>query len=289
MASTSIVDLGMDLLTGVDIHPFTQFVWRGKDKEVEWSGRLKAARQIFSLAEYEMVKQGMRRCATLHISPGNYDERIEKIMKDELVWLPIQRTQSYNGFSHKHFPVENIDMDSSVYGVLARNLDDAHEFRNASAYYDSEKRVDHEAIGELLAFPECCCTFFNNVWRLGYYDYIWQTAMNTPGVEAVSETHIKVKGSVYTHQLLRYLGFRVTSHLPCSFQCEETKKIGKIWLDIMRETDSLATDALLDVLRLPLTWSCLHGVAVITTDVFVLSTNSMPTSKEYAIEFEVDD
>lgn len=281
----------MDLIAGLDIHPFTQFVWRSAEMKFKWAGRLKMARSLHDRAEYEMVRQCCRKCATLHIGPRDYDARIERIARDGLVWLPIQRTKTYGGFSHKHFPTDAGDPNSTVYGVLARILEDAEAFRTASGYgvENGMATTDHGSIGDLLGFPKCCCSFFNEVWPLGYYDPLWQAAVNTEGMEKVNETHINVRGSVFAHQLLRYLGFRITSHLPCSFTCEETVKVGQVWLKVMRDLDPLGTDALLDILRLPVRWRCYRGVAIIETEAFVCSTNSMPTEKEYVIDFEVMD
>ena len=283
----------MDLIPGLDVHPFTQFVWRSAEAKLKWAGRLKMARSLHDRAEYEMVKQGHRKCATLHIGPRDYDARIEQIARDGLVWLPIQRTKTYSGFSHRHYATDANDPNSTVYGVLARTLEDAEAFRTASACgaqaRDSKAPVDHGKIGDLLGFPKCCCDFFNEIWPMGYYDPIWQAAVNTPGHERISETHIKVRGSIHAHQLLRYLGFRITSHLPCSFTCEETVKVGRVWLEVMCDIDPLGTDALLDVLRLPLRWRCYRGVAIVETEAFIASTNSMPTEREYIIDFEVVD
>jgi len=281
--SETICDLSMDLIEGLDIHPFTQFIWKGEDKRLLWEGKAKIARTLHDRAEYEMVKQGHRKCATLHISPRNYDKMFEQIARDGLVWFPIQRTKNYSGFSHKHFPVEEIDLNASVYGVLARSVEDAETFREASGYYGG--KTDHTVIGELLGFPECCMEFFNGVWAAGYYDPVWQAALSTPGAEKLSDTHIRVTGSVHSHALLRYAGFRTTSHLPCSLACEESQAVGETWLKVMYNIDPLGTDALLDVLKLPVTWSCYRGIAIITTDAFMVSTNSMPTKNEYVIEF----
>ncbi len=272
----------MDLVPNLDVQPFTQFVWRSQEQKLIWEGRLKMARSLHDRAEYEMVKQGRRRCATLHIGPTTYDTQIERIVGDGLVWLPIQRTKMYSGFSHRHYPTSPDDPSATVYGVLARNMEDARLFREASAY---DGKVDHNTIGDLLGFPRCCCSFFSFIWPNGYYDPLWQAAVNTQESERISETHIKVKGSIHTNQFLRYTGYRTTSHLPCSLTCQETISVGQIWLDVMRSIDTLGTDALIDILSLPLKWRCYRGVVIVETEAFIVISNSMPTSKEYVVEF----
>lgn len=279
----------MDLIPGLDVHPFTQFVWRSAEARLKWAGRFKMARSLHDRTEYEMVKRGHRRCATLHIGPRDYDAQIERIAKDGLMWLPITRTKTYSGFAHRHYATDASDPNSTVYGALARTLEDAEAFRTASGHGAQDGKADHANIGDLLGFPKCCCDFFNEVWPMDYYDPLWQAAVCTDGAERMSETHLKVRGSVFAHQLLRYLGFRITSHLPCSFQCEETVRIGKVWLEVMRDLDRLGTDALLDILRLPLRWRCYRGVAILETEAFIASTNSMPTEKEYIIDFKTAD
>lgn len=249
----------------------------------EWSDRIRRIANIHNDAEYEMVKQRKRRAGTFHINPFNYDVSMERIQKDGLVWLPIQRSKNYGGFSHKHFPTSPDDVNSSVYGVLAANLDDAELFRQASSYRTSEP-TDHEVIGELLGFPSCCTKFFTDIWPK-YYDPIWQSALNTDGVEIISDTHVRVRGDYRIYQHIRYNGLRVTSHLPCSYSCQESIDVADIWIDVMMGMDEDATKDLLTLISMPSKWTCYRGIAQIEHPVFIVVTNSMPTSKKYTIDF----
>lgn len=276
-----------DLIQGLDVEPFARTVWHGPKAKSDWQDIFKKAKIAHDKAEYEMVKRGHRRAATTHLAHYNFDRIMDRIQNDGLVWLPIIRTKSYSGFSHKHFPADSRDPNTTVYGVLARNLEDANAFREASNH-SQEKPVDHETIGELLGFPKCCCDFFNNIWPT-YYDPMWQSAERTKGVIYEGKQKAKVKGSVFCTQLLRYGGFRITSHLPCSFKCEGSIEIGKVWWETMMETDRDNALALLKILSLPVNWSVLHGVAVIETPFFTTWTNSLPTKKKWEINFQPED
>jgi len=272
----------MELIQMADLFPFTRIVYNSPQNKKVWGQKISRASSVHNKAEFEMVRMGYRKAATMHISPYSYDESIEKIIRNDLVWLPIQRTKNYNGFSHKHFPTDPRDPDSSVYGVLARSIEDAEAFRNAS----QGQTTDHNIIGDLLGFPQCCRNFFNEVWPKGYFDPIWQAAERTEGAEKVSETHIALK-KVYPEamQVFRYIGPRITSHLSCSFTCEESKKEGQRWVECMEEFDPEGLQAMMDILTLPFKWSVKWGIAIVTTPHFRVITNSVPSKKEYIIEF----
>ena len=275
-----------DLMEGIDIFPFTRTIWHNhKDVEL-WKKKYNMACPLHHRAEYLMVKQGHRKCATTHLRPQTFEKTLEKIYQDNLVWLPIQRTKSYNGFSHKHFPTDGNDPDSSVYGVLARNLEDAELFRSSSR---NDEGTDHNTIGDLLGFPSCAGEFFNDIWLSGFFDPMWQQAVNTKNAELIDDRTVKVTGSIYNNQLLRYVGLRFNSHLPCSFNCDKSIETGKVWEEVGESLNKEAAGDLKDILRLDMEWSCLHGVAQIQTKYFTIITNSLPTKDRWVIKYEAID
>jgi hypothetical protein len=274
----------MELLKSeLDIFPFTRFIWRSAEMQERWADKIVDINRLHGIAEYEMVKQKKRKAGTYHIAPFSYDFEFERLQRDGMIWLPIQRTKSYNGFSHKHFPTAPDDPNSSVYGVIATNMEDAELFRKASSYRSNEP-TDHVVIGDLLGFPRCCSDFFTNTWP-NYYDPIWQAALATDNVEIVADTHIRVRGDYRIYQHLRYDGLRVTSHLPCSFSCKESSEVAKVWIEVMESIDKEATKGLLELMAMPSKWVCYRGVAQVEHPVFVLIANSMPTAKKYTVEF----
>ncbi|AZR72540.1 hypothetical protein BBF96_03560 [Anoxybacter fermentans] len=279
------MDAKKDFVVGLDVPPTAEIIWNDPDAEEEWGSIVERAKTLHYRLEYEMVKHKKRKCATLHISPRNYDKDIERILSDGLVWLPIQRTKSYTGFSHKHFPVDELDMNSNVYGVLARNLEDAEDFRAHSM----QKKVNHKGIGKLLGFPKCCSGFFVEEWSNGFYDPVYQSALKSKNVKEIGERHIKIRPHIATHQMMRYVGFRLTSHFPCSLDCKDSIEIGKVWYDLAKKIDPQGLRALERILTLPGRWEVLHGVAVVVTEPFTIIANSIPTKEKWVVEWdEVD-
>src|SRR5690606_19898793 len=106
-----------DLLDGPGLHQCVEVVSHSQKAKDAWEERVQRARRLHDRVEFEMVARGHRRAATLHLSPRYFEHQVEQIHKAGLVWLPIQRTRNYSGFSHKHFPTTGDDPNSSVYGV----------------------------------------------------------------------------------------------------------------------------------------------------------------------------
>lgn len=274
-----------DLLPELDPFPFVSVIWNSVDAMRRWKPVLDRARAVHDRAEYWMVLEGKRRCATMHISPQNYDTWIEQLTADGLVWLPIQRTRNYSGFAHRHYPVQELDGNSSVYGVLARTKEDAEAFRAASSR--REGGADHVTIGELLGFPRCCAEAFVKWWPT-FYDPVYQCAQESPHVvwEGENYSALLVQPHIATQQMLRYAGFRLTSHFPCRLDCKASIEVAKDWLDVARRHDPQGTECLLEILSLPGEWSVCHGIAVVETPVFTIVTNSMPTKARWTVRWE---
>lgn len=279
-------DMAKSDLLGIDVKPFTRLVWNSGFARNKYESVLGKAASLHDKAEYEMVRQGKRKCGTLHLTPRNFHILIERLKKDGMVWLPIQWSKNYSGFSHHHLPTVEGDSDSSCYGVMARNLEDAEAFRTASAYNGrNARKVDHEVIGELLGFPSCCTKFFVEEWGKGFFDPVWQSAIKAEKGGEISDRVIEVEGHIHTNQMLRYYGFRTTSHFPCNLNCEGSIEMGDVWLGVMEKTNKAETDVLIEILEMPLIWSCLHGIATVETPAFTVITNSLPTKDRWTVMY----
>lgn len=270
-----------EMVANLDVPPFVRIIWNSPEAMEQWGPIVERARRVHDELEYAMVKEKERKCATLHISPSNYDRMMERIQKDKLVWLPMVRTKNYSGFSHYHMPVKDLDMNCSVYGVLARTIRDAEAFRAAS----SGRRTDHKRIGELLGFPECCSQSFVDWWPT-YYDPVFQAAEddNHESIDDGGGKAILVEDMhIATHQMLRYAGFRLTSHFPHSLTCQASIEVGRRWYELGKYVDPQGLAALMKILKLDGKWSVLHGIATVVVEPFTIVTNSMPTKHRWSV------
>jgi hypothetical protein len=246
----------------LDINPFVKIAWNSNMIKTQWTNKLNTLRDLSFEAEYQMVKQGLRKTNVYHMSPQQFDRHIEKITKDKLVFLPILRSKAYSGYSHKHFPVDQLDMNSFVYGVVAGDLETAQKF------FDASKARDHIAIGKLLGYPECCCKAFQENWsNKKALDPCYEAAINTIG-NKIDEKGVHVEAHPFINPMLRYFGIKITPFFPCSFKCKEAIKIGETWFNLMKSLNNEAALAIKELLEQPISWSLHKSIIYIKTPLF---------------------
>jgi hypothetical protein len=240
--------------------PSARTVWASAVARKEWEPKIQRAASAYYQLERLTVREGLRECTTFHASPDRIESEVRALAKQGLCYLPMRKVGNYSGFAHSHPPVIQ-GKPWSFYGVIGRNA------QSLEAFADASDKGDHMAIGKLLGYPECCASFFSKVWTAGYVDPIFQAAtVNGHPTEAVWESSLIWPG-------YRYIGVRLSPHLPCSCNCAESIKMAERWLSIGH---GLPIPDLLEVLSLPCEWDCLKGVAQITTPYFRIVTNSIP-------------
>jgi len=269
----------MNLLK-IEMPPFTRTLWVSPKAKEVWEPRIRLAAQAYWSLEKETVKNGLRRCTTAHVSPDQLPAYSLELAKQGLVFLPRLKVGSYNGFAHKHPPVEK-GKPWNWYGPVANSIEAAKEF------VEAEQAGNHRAIGDLLGYPKCCQEFFSTVWTAGYVDPIWQAAINTNAVASskTSEYSTIVYGPSLplTWSGSRYNGLRIAAHIPCSYSCEKTRSGSARWVELGRTLRLPGLSELIDLLNMPTSWDCLHGIAQITTPIYRLVTNSTPCHPRYVV------
>jgi len=257
----------MNLVKGIDLAPFARVQWKDPESRQEWEPILHQAVEAYNDAELETVRLGWRRCTTQHFNPSTMTEDIKRLKG--LAYLPIRRVGVYQGFAHKH-PIVVEGKPWNYFGVVGRTTEDAWDFVEATA------KDDHRAMGDLLGYPKCCQDFFSTVWMAGFIDPVWQAAERTEGAKIEGNT-VGISSSL-TFDGLRYVGIRMVPHLPCSFSCQGSGEIAEKW-QLLEGMDTVAK-----LLALPITWSCLNGIALVSTPHFQVSTNSNPCYPIHIVE-----
>lgn len=272
----------------LDITPFTRIVWKNRKIKELWEPRLSRISRLQNLAEYETVKLGYRKGATIHLTFDNAFDLFSKVTEDNLYFLPIAKSGYYSGFSHCHRPVKPGD-PYFIYGVLARDREVARRFKEASS---SPDRV-HLDVGKALGYPSCCTEAFNKRWRAGKIDPMWEAALETIDRESVVSEPMEDEGTKHTvvckpspeaNQMLRYFGARITTHLPCSFNCNKTLEVAEDWKETMKEIDPIAYEWLVKLLKKPLVWDAYYGILQVSNELLVGVTTTGFTQDRFIIK-----
>lgn len=252
----------MDKKIALNIRPFTRIVWKGKNLQ----SMLNEVSRLYTMAEWETVKRGLRRVATVHLTYDNTYDMLQQMAKDKLIFIPIAKSAYYSGFSHRHIPPRQGE-PYFIYGVLARNWKDAWTFTKAS----EDPHLVHKVVGKLLGYPTCCIEAFNDRWKQGIIDPIWEAGceMAVPIKVREDKWLLNAKPSIYTNQMLRYFGIRITSHLPCSFDCTATEEVGAIWSETMESISPKVYKQLVKLLQMPIVWDAYHGIVQVNTPLFI--------------------
>lgn len=276
----------------VEVFPFKKISWRSKAIAEECEPLRQRIYKAVSYAEYESVKRGIRRCDVYDLSPHNFDNQIKRIFLDELFYLPILRSQSYGGYGHRHYPSKTINQNTFIYGVVAKTLDDAILFHDAGVVEVNQRineypttGIDHTTTGKLLGYPDCDIDFFNSTWlKDGCLDPMFEMAQNSQH-EVVDTYHVKVSGNPRLNRLIRYWGFNIIPFFPCSFNCSDADKFAEWWFKLMKECDSEAAEACLEILNVPMLWSLSNCITVVEHPLFTGSANGYYTPEKRVVEW----
>lgn len=218
----------------------------------------------WSRLEWASVSSGIRSCALSVVSAAEAPALLTEARKLGLNAIPLRIEEVP---SRRSNPVLRIHM------VIGRRRD-AKSFRSAWC------RMDHFEMGGLLGFPSCCRTFFGYAFKEAHFnDPVWLIAQDTPGNRVTGNT-VEVSGHAEINIFWRYLGVRMVPHLPCNFQCVESKLLAQRFANLGESlgfTEVMAT--MREVFRWPLEWSGLHGIAEVRTPIvkFVFPTDATAT------------
>ena len=153
-------------------------------------------------------------------------------------------------------------------------------------------------IGRALGYPECCSKFFTQIWikDMGI-DTTWQQALCT--IDKVKQDDIELwkfpktnitnielpqTTPIWANNLLRWAGMKLVTHLPCSFDCKETKRIALENLGIATKYGfGYEYNKLCQIQEWDTTWSTQYGIATIETPIFTIHTVSDITAEKYAV------
>lgn len=196
----------------------------------EWAPILQAAQAAWSELELVSVSEHLRESALVHLEPEEIARAAADTARAGLALSILERGPDGTFRAAVHVP-----------GLAA-------EWHRAWA------ACDHQAIGRMLGFPDCCREFFARAWA-GTSDRDITPAMGS------------VDGPWQANTMLRWLGVRLVPHLPCSADCAETIANAEGYL-AMGARLGIDLGPLETLLRLPVTHDALNGVLIVSTPHF---------------------
>lgn len=239
---------------------WTRVVWNSLNAQNVWESRINRISAAFSDIERKTVLQGIKPSCLTSMDPQELSELVMKLAGTDYAVVPLSKHNKSNSYQSSSFGyTPGVPFDYRV--VITRN-EMISEWKEVWAAGDDRK------IGKLLGFPDCCINFFQKYWKEeNMVDTSW--AMSLSGTEGPKECNI----------LLRWLGVRSVSHLPCSFNCHETYKLGRANIEFGKANGyEQEMEWLEEILDWPVQWNALHGIAEIKTPVLKISTRTDATA-----------
>lgn len=242
---------------------FTRIIWNSDHARDVWQSRIDAVSNVYSKIELESVLLDYRKAyltSLTHIDFINKQIEYSRIAKN-ISLIPLAKVKSGSSYKNTSVPA---DQQDQIFNVRCAFVQKPHVQEFAEAY---NQKNDIE-IGKLLGYPSCCRQFFQKYW-------VEEQFVDTTYPMSLGGTH----GPKECNILFRWLGIRAVSHLPCSFDCDQTYQIGKRNIELGRKLGfDEEMNWLEEILDWPVQWSALHGIAEIKTPVLKISSRTDATA-----------
>ncbi len=167
---------------------------------------------------------------------------------------------------HKlHLLVKNLDFhrtasDKSTVAYISksRNL--------AKQVYEAEADIDDRKLGKLLGYPECCTNCFKNeTSRLvnDKFSFVLHTFSKTKGKPSFYANNVfnfesrlgnANKLSIFNKNIVilgKYPHYFLISHIPCSYKCKESVRMGEEILKLLENEDQQLAKNIISALKKP--------------------------------------
>jgi hypothetical protein len=256
---------------------FTRITWVSDRARGVWEPRLNRIREAWMAIEWLAVADGVRRCCITFASPEDFLVKGLRWAELGLNPLPVE-IQGISNYSYQNRPTAYDPAKPFVFRFVLGKPADVVAFKAA---YEAN---DERAIADFLGYPPCCYQFYRRVWvDDGQVDTTWPMAVGTAAAMN-GDALLEVGGPLEANILWRWMGIRAVSHLPCRFDCPRTVALGQQLLEVGRRNGFAEEMGWLgEILRWPVEWSALHGIAEIKTPILKVTTNTDATTRKYVV------
>jgi len=230
-----------DFLPNLPSANFVRTVWHSEADKAKYGRTVLDYGNAWLEAEQMSVLEGIR---PLCLQPINTTEYLAFLpwAHDNGLHVRIKRfAAQFNGFSHYY--QEGNDL---AVVAMSKNKD----------------MVESDNCEQYLGYPNCCQNFFAANFPK-YLDPVLQWANNEDHVVASSECV----------PVLRSIGIRRVSHIPCSPTCYQSQNIG---IDMASLLPTQLSEQATEILASSMSWDCYRGIAIVKTPWFRIIYRSVP-------------
>jgi hypothetical protein len=254
--------------------PFFRMAWATGPARDRWSAPLNRLVQEVRTSEWLSVVRGLRMAAII-VVPRAQAAALTREWTDRglrsgvLDQQHAMRVRMFNG------KVANLAQGDEVHLVTRQERVDELEAIWGSA--------DPVAMATWLGYPPCCAAFLRTAAaERQSLDTTW--AMVEAHADGENGVRIAEMDCCEVNPLLSTLGLRATPHRPCSFFCQETRRLATAYGELRTSAGAQADhDTLPAVLSWPMEWSSLHGIIEVTLPVLKLCYDGDATATTYKV------
>ncbi len=178
-----------------------------------------------SSQELFYVLENIKPAARVPVSSLNVS-RLDAFCKDNNVYAELSEKKiigradpGKNGFSSNFRYVPSNHPDAKYWAYISKDKDLCKKAKHLDAFGDDI------GFGIVMGYPECCIRFFVkqiNLQKCRHMDFI------LPAITRVDSYPF------YNNYALRYFGFSLISHFPCSLDCKNSQDIAQKNLAALR-------------------------------------------------------
>lgn len=276
---------------------FTNIIYKQQfaEKENDYKKLLNDIIYAFNTVEYLNVIEGVRDAYLTFIKPSDLQSKIEKFKKYGLSVVLLNKEADMSG-SYGNHSTPYDGGEKFVWRSIITKPQFVDDWKYIWNLREKDVLKSEYMIGRALGYPDCCSKQFTEIWMSrGGIDTTWQQAACTAAkindyskIEQLGEEYnaIEIPSGVSSlaSNLLRWAGPRLVSHLPCSFNCIESKAIAIENL-IVAAKHGFSNEyyKLSQMLEWETTWTAEFGVATIETPVFTIVTATDVTETPYKV------
>jgi len=273
-------DSGLQTL-GFALPNFLRCVWVHDGARLNWQPRIDKIVRAWQEIEWLSVVEHVRPCVLCTIPADCWDDLRGRGAKASLSIEPLMVKRNARAVPGRRGSAAEPSALSMRAVIGARK--DAKRFARAWS------NGDIAGVGALLGYPECCCRFFvETMLQQDRQELLWAVASHSSKGDA--DRHcLEIDGKSEANVFWRYLGVKAVPHIPCRFDCAGSLQLARLLADVGRRSGyAEEVEWISQMLRWPLEWSMLHGIAELKTPILKVCTNAVASSSKYTIRWRGD-